>query len=217
MKDYENPELLRDLFYVDSDGRLRHTQNRGRARAGAYADSVIGSNGKRQVSVSINGKRHKPSAHRVVWVLRHGVIPEGYEVCNQESNAEPRLAVSGSSAIRGLTAGRSSAIAASTRHGHIANTGGRKSQSRTYSSWRAMKQRCNCPNKSGYPNYGGRGIAVCEAWAGSFSQFLADMGERPAGKTLDRINVNGNYEPDNCRWATPKEQRLNQRYHELTS
>jgi hypothetical protein len=78
-----------------------------------------------------------------------------------------------------------------------------------------MLRRCHNPNAVDYPRYGQRGIAVCAAWdpqqGGSFEQFLADLGERPAGKTLDRIDPDGNYEPGNCRWATAKEQRANRR------
>lgn len=76
----------------------------------------------------------------------------------------------------------------------------------TYRIWAGMKSRCADP-KSKY--YGARGIKVCDRWA-RFKNFLADMGERPAGKTIDRIDGSGNYEPDNCRWATYKQQRLNQ-------
>ena len=73
-----------------------------------------------------------------------------------------------------------------------------------------MRQRCSNPNNIGYSNYGGRGITVCERWQ-TFENFLADMGHPPRGKSLDRINVNGNYEPSNCRWATSFEQARNKR------
>lgn len=82
---------------------------------------------------------------------------------------------------------------------------------REYMSWRAMRRRCNDPKDPQFHNYGGRGISICAQWNQSFGQFLRDMGPRPEGKTLDRINVNGNYEPTNCRWATIKEQNSNRR------
>lgn len=78
----------------------------------------------------------------------------------------------------------------------------------TYYTWTAMKARCNNPNHHAWHRYGGRGITVCEHWLGptGFATFLADMGERPATRSLDRIDNDGNYEPDNCRWATNAEQ-----------
>ena len=82
-----------------------------------------------------------------------------------------------------------------------------------YYSWTSMKQRCLNSNHQAYKHYGGRGIKICKRWINSFENFFADMGERPKGKTLDRFpNNDGNYEPKNCRWATPKQQRLNQRF-----
>lgn len=98
---------------------------------------------------------------------------------------------------------------ASAKHGHArTHTVG---SSRTYRSWEAMKQRCTNRKHTAWQRYGGRGIKVCDAWLNSFEAFLADMGERPPGMSLDRHpDPDGNYEPSNCRWATREQQRANQ-------
>ena len=91
-----------------------------------------------------------------------------------------------------------------TKHGHFIN--GKPSP--TYKAWDGMLQRCTNINSDKYKGYGGRGIVVCEQWK-DFRIFLKDLGIRPAGTSLDRINNSKGYEPSNCRWATAKEQALN--------
>jgi hypothetical protein len=91
---------------------------------------------------------------------------------------------------------------------------GETNENRTieYEAWISMKGRCGNPNATGFKNYGGRGIIVCERWLKSYLAFLADMGRRPSpGHSIDRIDNDGNYEPGNVRWATRHEQNKNKR------
>lgn len=91
-----------------------------------------------------------------------------------------------------------------TSHGYVGT--------RTYKAWQRMKNRCNNPGATQYKWYGGRGIRVCQRWNESFLHFLEDMGEAPSPKhTIERIRVNGNYEPNNCEWITQSQQAKNQR------
>lgn len=115
-------------------------------------------------------------------------------------------------------------VGANLRNGHtkscgcIGKTKHGRSKSRLYEVWRGMKKRCYCKTSSGYEYYGGRGITVCEEWKNSFSSFEKwafangyDENAKQGDCTLDRINVNGNYEPSNCRWVDMKYQVNNRR------
>lgn len=94
-----------------------------------------------------------------------------------------------------------------TKHGY--------SDTPTYESWVAMRSRCNRPTDSQYRWYGAVGVTICERW-NDFRNFLSDMGERPEGLTLDRIDPTGNYEPENCRWADMTTQLRNRRDRKLS-
>lgn len=151
----------------------------------------------RLVAVKLVERDPRWNGHR--WLFRCD--------CGNEATVSIKLASSGNTSSCGCLFSEMLA-ARNTTHGLM------RSNSGEYRSWKDMRARCNNPNNTDYRDYGGRGIVVCKRWD-DFAAFLSDMGPRPEGHTLDRINVNDDYHPGNCRWAEAKTQANNKRSNRL--
>ncbi|HEY1895138.1 MAG TPA: hypothetical protein VGG62_02650 [Terracidiphilus sp.] len=153
----------------------------------------------RLIALEPVGSHHpSPNKHSIIWRCRCD--------CGAEVNAIGDY----------LRCGDKTSCGCKGREGlHRRSHGHSRFRKRTpeYTTWKSMRTRCTDPNCNRYKHYGGRGIRICERWADSFENFLADMGPRPPGRySIERVDVNGHYEPTNCIWLPMSEQSKNRRH-----
>lgn len=190
----------------DRSGSSHNTLS-GRIRVMEYVKSI--SNNPKSQEIVIIGKRFN---RLTVVELSETVGNDGTYFWNCRCDCGRMVAIRGTCLRTGHTKScgclrNEKLFNRSYKHGHAH----RGEISRTYNCWTDMKKRCTVKNSQNYRFYGGRGITVCDRWTNSFENFMEDMGECPEGLSLDRINPNGNYEPENCRWVSMEIQHKNTR------
>jgi len=162
----------------------------------------------KRIRIDLSGKRFSR-----LYVRRFHGVRKGFALWECGCDCGGTTVVSGAELRRGHTRSCGCLQRHRARECNVVH-GGKVSgrQSSEYTAWINLRSRCYSPQNADFADYGGRGIVVCPRWLTSYAAFLADMGRKPtATHSIDRKDVNGNYEPSNCRWATPHEQRTNQR------